>query len=111
MTQSLTLSNAGTADFDAGLRDPQALSGTGVHAVDLSWTASASSGVTENNVYRSNASDGPYSLLSATPGHRNLACRFGCYCRVDLLLRDHRDMHQGVESVYPNVVSATIPTP
>ena len=45
------------------------LSGTGVqavaHSVDLSWTASVSSGVVGYNVYRGTSSGGPYSILDS----------------------------------------------
>jgi hypothetical protein len=41
------------------------LSGTGVHAVSLSWTASTSS-VTGYDVYRSGTSGGPYTMLNSS---------------------------------------------
>jgi hypothetical protein len=47
------------------------LSGTGVqastHSVDLTWTASTSTGVIGYNIYRALVSGGPYSILDSTP--------------------------------------------
>jgi hypothetical protein len=47
------------------------LSGTGVqvsgHSVDLTWTASTSSGVIGYNIYRATVSGGPYSILDSAP--------------------------------------------
>jgi fibronectin type 3 domain-containing protein len=43
----------------------EALSGTGVHFVDLSWTASTSS-VIGYNVYRGTVSGGPYSKINSS---------------------------------------------
>jgi hypothetical protein len=40
------------------------LSGTGVHAASLSWTASTSTNVTGYRIYRGGASGGPYTLLN-----------------------------------------------
>jgi hypothetical protein len=47
------------------------LSGTGVqassHSVDLTWTASTSTGVIGYNIYRAAVSGGPYSILDSAP--------------------------------------------
>jgi len=43
------------------------LSGTGVHAVALSWVASTSTGVTGYDVYRGSISGGPYTQITSTP--------------------------------------------
>ena len=45
----------------------ESLSGTGVHSVSLSWTASTSSGVVGYDVYRSTTSGGPYTEITASP--------------------------------------------
>ena len=41
------------------------LTSTGVHVVDLSWTASTSSGVAGYKIYRGTTSGGPYTFLAA----------------------------------------------
>jgi hypothetical protein len=47
------------------------LSGTGVqavaHSVDLTWTASTSSGVAGYNIYRGTTTGGPYSIVDSAP--------------------------------------------
>jgi fibronectin type 3 domain-containing protein len=49
----------------------ETLTGTGQapqpHSVDLSWTASQSSGVVGYNIYRGSVSGGPYSKVNSTP--------------------------------------------
>ena len=49
------------ADSASGSPQSVALSGTGIHDVVLSWTASTASGVTGYNVYRGTTSDGESS--------------------------------------------------
>jgi hypothetical protein len=48
-----------------------AMSGTGVqqvsHSVDLTWTASVSTGVVGYNIYRGTVSGGPYAILNSSP--------------------------------------------
>jgi fibronectin type 3 domain-containing protein len=48
-----------------------AVSGTGIqastHSVDLTWTASTSTGVVGYNVYRGITTGGPYSILDSAP--------------------------------------------
>lgn len=62
-----------TATFDSDASNSpalQTLSGTGVnpssHTVSLSWTASTSLDVTGYNIYRGQASGGPYSKINST---------------------------------------------
>jgi hypothetical protein len=66
-----TGSSSGTLTFASNATNsppPAALSGTGTvpHSVDLSWTASTSSGVAGYNVYRGSQSGGPYTLVNSS---------------------------------------------
>jgi len=88
-----------------------ALSGTGIHWVDLTWTASTSTGVSGYNVYRSQASSGPYNVINTNPvvgtSFVDTAVTAGqtYYYMTTAIGED------GVESGYSNVASATVPTP
>lgn len=95
----------------AGSPLSEALSGTGVHCVDLTWTASSSQGVTGYNVYRSGASGGPYVLITASPvmgtSFTDSAVTAGqMYYYQTAAIGDG-----GVESGPSNVASTTVPAP
>jgi hypothetical protein len=45
----------------------ETLSGSGIHAVSLTWTASTSPGVTGYDIYRALVSGGPYTEITSTP--------------------------------------------
>ncbi|HXJ94063.1 MAG TPA: choice-of-anchor D domain-containing protein [Terriglobia bacterium] len=89
----------------------ETLSGTGTHAVDLSWTASTSSGVTGYNVYRSNTSDGQFSVINTSPvvgtsfEDSNVTAGQTYYYKTTAIGAG------GVESDFSNVASAKVPTP
>jgi len=105
---SLTLvSNASTAP------SPIAFTGTGslIHSVDLSWSASSSSSIAGYNVYRGSASGGPYvlvnsSLVAGTAFTDNTVQAGNTYFYVTTTVDT-----SAVESAYSNEVQATIPTP
>jgi hypothetical protein len=87
------------------------LSGQGIHAVDLSWTASTSTDVVGYNVYRGTTSGGPYakintSLVSGTTYVD--ATVMGCmtYYYVTTAVDS-----MGGESAYSAEVTATVPCP
>jgi hypothetical protein len=92
------------------------LSGTGVaplaHSVDVSWTASASSGIQAYNVYRGTTAGGPYTKLSN--GLTATATLF-----TDATVTSGRQYFyvvtsvntSGVESVASNEVAVSIPVP
>ena len=87
-------------------------SGTAVpqHSVGLSWSASSSS-VTGYNVYRGNATGGPYAKLTSSAdvstSYTDTSVQAGqTYYYVTTSLGT-----AGVESSYSNQVSAVIPTP
>ena len=87
------------------------LSGQGIHAVDLSWTASTSTDVVDYNVYRGTTSGGPYakintSLVSGTTYVD--ATVMGCmtYYYVTTAVDS-----MGGESAYSAEVTATVPCP
>ena len=83
----------------------------GSHLVDLSWTASTST-VVGYNIYRGTVSGGPYTVkLNATPvsgtSYTDTAVVAGQAYYYVVTAVDS----SGVESVYSNQASATIPTP
>jgi Abnormal spindle-like microcephaly-assoc'd, ASPM-SPD-2-Hydin/Cep192 domain 4 len=101
----------------SGLAAPltMALSGTGQsasnpHSVSLSWGASTSS-VAGYVVYRSNVSGGPYTGLNSSPvtslSYTDTSVTAGSTYYYVVTSEDS----SGVQSVYSNQVSATIPTP
>jgi Immunoglobulin domain/Immunoglobulin I-set domain/Abnormal spindle-like microcephaly-assoc'd, ASPM-SPD-2-Hydin len=89
------------------------LTGTGVqpvsHSVTLTWTASASMGVTGYNVYRSTVSGGPYTKLTSPP--------VAATTYVDSAVQSAQTYYyvvtsvdsSGVESADSAEVSATVP--
>ena len=89
----------------------ETLSGTGAHVVDLSWTASSSSGVTGYNVYRSNTSEGQFNVINTSPvvgtsfEDSNVTAGQTYYYKTTAIGPG------GVESAYSNVTSATVPSP
>ena len=86
------------------------LSGTGIHAVSLSWTASTST-VTGYNVYRGGQSGGPYTML-------NSALLSGT-TYTDATVQAGRTYYYvvtavnsaGLQSQYSNEVQAVVPSP
>jgi hypothetical protein len=88
----------------------ESLSGTGIHAVNLSWTASTSS-VTGYNVYRGTARSGPYTKLTSSPVsgivYTDTAVQAGItYYYVTTAVNS-----SGAESAYSNQATATVPSP
>jgi fibronectin type 3 domain-containing protein len=86
------------------------LSGTGIHAVSLSWTASTST-VTGYNVFRGTQSGGPYtmlnsSLLSGTTYTDTTVQAGQTYYYVTTAVNS-----ADVESQYSNQVQAVVPSP
>ena len=86
------------------------LTSTGLHVVDLTWTASTSSGVAGYKVYRGTTSGGPYTLLAAVgnvASYRDTTVLSGqSYFYVVTALDG-----SGNESVSSTQSSASIPTP
>ena len=89
------------------------LSGAGVnsHYVDLSWTASTSSGVTGYDIYRSTTSGGPYtqlntSLIAGTSYTDSSVVAGQTYYYVTTAVNSG-----GVQSGYSTPASATVPSP
>lgn len=92
----------------------EALSGTGLmpvaHSVTLGWTDS-NSGISGYNIYRGNASSGPYARINATVA---LSTTY-----VDSSVASGQTYYyvttavgtNGVESAYSNQVQAVIPSP
>ncbi len=91
----------------------EALSGTGAHVVDLSWTASSSSGVTGYNVYRSttNTSQSQFTLINTSPvvgtsfEDSNVTAGQTYYYKTTAIGPG------GVESDFSSVASAKVPSP
>jgi hypothetical protein len=88
-----------------------ALSGQGIHSVDLSWTASTSSDVVGYNVYRGTKSGGPYTKINTAlvTGTTYVdATVMGCttYYYVTTAVNS-----MGLESAYSAEVSAAVPCP
>ena len=89
------------------------LSGGGVnaHYVDLSWTASTSSGVTGYNIYRGMTSGGPYTQLNASlvtgTAYTDSTAQAGqTYYYVTTAVDS-----SGAQSGYSNQASATVSSP
>jgi Abnormal spindle-like microcephaly-assoc'd, ASPM-SPD-2-Hydin len=86
------------------------LSGTGIHAVSLSWTASTSK-VAGYNVYRGGQSGGPYTMLNSALLHGTTY--------VDSTVRAGQTYYYvttavnsaDVESQYSNPVKTVVPSP
>ncbi len=89
----------------------ESLSGTGIHAVTLSWTASTS-GVAGYNVYRGSISGGPYaklnsSLVTGTNTYPDMTVTGGhTYCYVITAVNSNNN-----ESAYSNQATAVVPSP
>ena len=86
------------------------LSGTGIHAVSLSWTASPST-VVGYNVYRAGQSGGPYTILNSAllsgTTYTDATVQPGQTCYyVSTAVNS-----AGVESQYSNQVEAVVPSP
>lgn len=79
------------------------------HTVDLSWSASSSTGVVSYNIYRSGASAGPYSKIgnSTTTTFTDSTVQAGQTYFYTLTAVDGSN----VESATSPPVSATVPTP
>lgn len=88
------------------------LSGAGVdsHYVDLTWTASTSSGVTGYDIYRGTASGGPYSQINSSlvagPSYTDSTVEAGqTYYYVAKAVNS-----SGAQSGYSTQASATVPS-
>jgi hypothetical protein len=86
------------------------LSGTGIHAVSLSWTASTST-VAGYNVYRAGQSGGPYTLLNSAlltgTTYADATVQAGqTYYYVVTAVNS-----AGLKSQYSNQVQAAVPSP
>jgi fibronectin type 3 domain-containing protein len=88
----------------------ESLSGTGVHAVDLTWDASTSS-VAGYYVYRGNVSGGPYSLVSASlvtaTAYSDMSVTAGQTYYYVVAAVDSSSQ----QSAYSNEAAAAVPTP
>ena len=88
----------------------ESLSGTGIHAVDLAWTASIST-VAGYNVYRGTVSGGPYTKLNSSLvagiAYTDTAVQGGqTYYYVTTAVDS-----SGNESAYSNQAQAVVPSP
>ena len=106
-------SSAGTVSLMSNATDSPALetlSGEGIHAVSLSWTASTSSGVTGYDIYRSSVSGGPYTEVTTSPvagtNYTDTTVAAGqTYFYVAAAVGS------GGTSAYSNQAQATVPSP
>lgn len=103
-----------TSNGAAALTVP--LSGTGVaplaHSVDVSWTASASSGIQSYNVYRGTTSGGPYTKVSnALTSTATLFTDSSVTSGKQYFYVVTSVNSSGVESVASNEVAVAIPIP
>jgi hypothetical protein len=105
-TGNLTVTSSAT-----GSSLTETLSGTGVHVIDLSWTASSSSGVVGYNVYRSSSSTGPYNVINTNPVAGTSFADSAVTAGQTYYYMTTAIGPQAVESDYSNVASATIPSP
>ena len=92
------------------------LSGTGVtpiaHSVDISWLASATSGLQGYNVYRGTTSGGPYSRISSLLSATTLLFTDGTVVSGQHYFYVVTDLNtSGVESATSNEVAVTVPVP
>jgi fibronectin type 3 domain-containing protein len=96
----------------SGSTQSSTLTGTGIHDIILTWTASGSSGVVGYNVYRGTASKGESSTpLNSTPingtGYVDEDVTAGArYYYVVTAVGS-----EGVQSAPSNETEATVPTP
>jgi ASPM-SPD-2-Hydin domain-containing protein len=92
------------------------LSGTGVtpiaHSVDISWLASATSGLQGYNVYRGTTSGGPYSKISSLLSATTLLFTDNTVVSGQHYFYVVTDLNtSGVESATSNEVAVTVPVP
>jgi hypothetical protein len=92
------------------------LSGTGVtpaaHSVDISWLASATSGLQGYNVYRGATSGGPYSRISSLLSTTTLLFTDSTVISGQHYFYVVTDLNtSGVESATSNEVAVTVPVP
>lgn len=92
------------------------LSGTGVtpvpHSVDISWLASATSGLQGYNVYRGATSGGPYSRISSLLSATTLLFTDSTVISGQHYFYVVTDLNtSGVESATSNEVAVTVPVP
>lgn len=102
---------SGTATFTTDIAGSAkvTLTGTGLHAVDLSWNASTGPNVVGYNVYRSQISGGPYtkintSLVPGTTYVDTTVQKCQTYYYVTTAVNS-----SGVESTYSNEVKIVVP--
>jgi hypothetical protein len=93
----------------------ETLTGTGQapqpHSVDLSWTASQSSGVVGYNLYRGTVSGGPYSKVNSTPNADTTYTDTTVTAGQTYFYVAKGVDTNNVESGPSNQVQATIPSP
>jgi hypothetical protein len=79
---------------------------TPTDAVDLAWTASASTGVVQYNIYRSLVTGGPYTFVDDVPGN---AVAYNDYMvlRATTYFYVVTASNGTIESVHSNEASAT----
>jgi len=105
-TGTLTVTSSATS---SPLTD--ALSGTGIHTVDLSWTGSTSTGVVGYNVYRSEASSGPFNVINTSPVSGTSFVDSGVTAGQTYYYATTAIGPSGVESAFSNVASVIVPAP
>ena len=87
------------------------LSGTGVHAASLSWTASTSTNVAGYRIYRGGASGGPYTLLNPSLVSGTSFTDANVQAGQTYYYVTTSVDSSNVESAYSNQALAIVPTP
>ena len=88
----------------------ESLSGTGIHAVNLSWIASTSA-VAGYNVYRGSVSGGPYTKLTSSLVSGVLYTDTAVQAGVKYYYVTTAVTSSGTESAYSNQATAAVPSP
>jgi fibronectin type 3 domain-containing protein len=84
-----------------------AATGKGKGRIDLKWTQSSSSGVTQNRIYRSTTSGGPYSLRATITGSAGTSFNdTGLLSKVSYFYVVTAVDSRGKESAYSSQASA-----
>lgn len=98
----------GTSSISSSTAPPPPPPPSSSHSVVLNWTASASQAAAYN-VYRSQTSGGPYSLVNSTPVTQTTFTDSKVQASQTYYYVTTAVDSQGVESAYSNQVTVSIP--